>query len=336
VEADLFFIKATEILAKQTVSTLLVSRLSTLLNTIVMKQRSGYTDSIGFLIQLLRFIDEPSVFSMFSSICSVSPKLTALQSVIAASNFAPLILSEFNGELSTEKLANLCAIVRVCLKNPILEREFATDSSLQKLLSLLNRDDILLQNQLWQALSALCTPVTFSKMADVQVRAIQILETSFLSLHMYHVCAFDFLGKYIYFAPNGFSEADATAIFNLVLRAAIAFPDATNLITSMFRFLRTAMHSIRFQADILTALVPIFTLLADSRHRTAIVAGSRQFLADLEVYRRTDRDVDRFLLADPDYCRFRNSHLRKYIEDCRVPYGGPISRKPLVCRDTRG
>jgi hypothetical protein len=336
VEADLFFVKATEVLASQNVSSVIVNRLSTLLNTIIVKQRSGYTESIGFLIQLLRFVEEPCVFAMFTSICSASPKLTALQSVVASSNFASLILAEFGGDSSTEKLANLCAIVRVCLKNPTLESEFSTDACRNTLFGLLDRDDLILRNQLWQALSSLCNQTTFAKMEGLRQPAVATLQTCFSGMHMYHVCAFDFIGKYLYFAPDGFSDTEELAIFNIMLRAMIEFPDATNLITSMFRFLRTALKSDLFQDDILGALVPILIVFSEANERTAIGASSREFLADIEVYRTKNKEIHRALLANLEYREYLSGYLKKYIEDLKVPYGGPISRyvpKPESIRE---
>jgi hypothetical protein len=215
--------------------------------------------------------------------------------------------------------------VRICLKIAILEREFASVDSQNPLLSLLDQDDIILQNQLWQALTSLCNQDTFVKMACVQQRAIKLLAL-IGPLHMYHVCAFDFLGKYLYFAPNGFSEADAMAVFNIFLRAVIQFPDATNLITSMFRFLRTAMNSDVFKSDIIDALLPILVVLGEAQERTAIVASSRQFLADLEVCRTGNRELDHALRTNVEYRECLNRYLRKYVENLKIPYGGPVSR----------
>jgi hypothetical protein len=151
-------------------------------------------------------------------------------------------------------------------------------------------------------------------MVYLQQRAIQIV---------LHVCALDFLGKYLYFAPNEFTEVDAMAIFNIILLSMIQFPDATNLITSMFRFLRTAMRSNQFQLDIFGALVP---MIAESQERTAIVASSGHFFAGIETYRKGNRDLHTLLLANIEYCQFLDTYVKKYLEDMKVQHGGPITR----------
>jgi hypothetical protein len=197
-EADLFFVKATEVLSGQSVSSLIISRLSALLNAIVVKQKSCYTETIGFLFQLLRFIDDPSVFSLFSAICGVADNMAELQLGLSRTNFATLVLREFEGNyVPDEKLANLCALVNVCLNNRILAANFTGERFIAAFAGLLSRDDLLLRNQLWAAVVSLCGGSTWHRMSEFQSCALEILQPTFTDLHMYHVCACDFVGKYL-------------------------------------------------------------------------------------------------------------------------------------------
>jgi hypothetical protein len=106
----------------------------------------------------------------------------------------------------------------------------------------------------------------------------------------------------------------------------IQFPEATNFMNSMFQFLRTAMNSAVFESDIIHALLPILVLLEEGQERTPIVASSRQFLADLAVTRTGNRELDHVLLTNVKDRECLNRYLRKYVENLRIPYGGPVSR----------
>jgi hypothetical protein len=326
-DADLFFVKATEVLMGRTVSSLLVSRLATMLSTIIAKQRSCYAESIGFLCQMLPFIADPSVFSLVCSVCGPSPKAADLQAVLARTSFPVLILREFDGEsVSSEKLANLCAVVGTCLKNERLQAGFATDAVVARLSQLLQHPDLFVQNHLWEALANLCTTRTCAGMSDVREAALAMLQPSVTDLHIYQVCALDFLAKCMQFGPAMFSEMEGFAVLNTILRLMLQFPDATNLVAAEFRCLRAGLRAPQMRMDIVHVFVPILIGSAEARERTAIAAHSRMFLADLEASRGGNADVDRALREMAAFCEFREQRLLRYMAVLKDAYGGPITK----------
>jgi hypothetical protein len=123
---DLFFLKATEVLLPGRVSAVLLRRLSALFTVLVENAPSpaALSESVGFLLHLLKYIEEPSVFSLFISICNGPAALSTLQSLLADSGLCTFVLDELQGNLSTDKTVNLLSIICVCLKSPVLRANF--------------------------------------------------------------------------------------------------------------------------------------------------------------------------------------------------------------------
>jgi hypothetical protein len=84
-------------------------------------------DTISFLWQFLRFIEIPSVFSLFVSICAIDRSLIPVQELLVLTEFSRFLLNEFDDNAPIDKLINLSALVHVCLKNPVLRDSFANE-----------------------------------------------------------------------------------------------------------------------------------------------------------------------------------------------------------------
>jgi hypothetical protein len=327
VEADLFFIKATEVLTGLRVSTLRISRLATMLGTIIEKQTGAYAETIGFLCQLLPFISDASVFSLMCSVCAPSSKESELQRLLAETSFAQMVLKEFEGcSNSAEKQANLCAVICVCLRNPILQAGFRNEEVIGKLEPLIANGDLFLQNHIWEALADLCSASTCPKMENLQRAAIEMLQQPVTTLHIYHVCVFDFLGKFVQFAPSLFTEMQGFTVLNTILRWMAQFPDSTNLVGSMFRFLRAGLRSPHMRLDIISVFVPILVAATEGTERTAVTANAIMLLADIEASRGGNAVVDQMLNASADFREFRRERLMKYMTTLKAAYGGPITK----------
>jgi hypothetical protein len=326
IQNDLFFLRATEILASEKHESFAISRLASLFDAIVMKVRGSFVECVGFLFQMMNFIDESSVFSLFSSVCSVSPKLAELQRILATSGFANLLLNEFGSSDNDSRVMNLCAVIKVCLQNPVLRTSFTTEKVINKLSSLLETKNVLLLNQIWQAISVLCAEVTVSKMKSLQDRAFEILKIDFKDLHMYHVCAMDLLANVLKYSPNMFEADDAKQMMRIALRLLVEFPNATNLMGSVFKFLRSAIRSSGLLMTVVRTIVPVLVILSESGERTSAAAYSLQFLGDIETSRENNNVVNNYLSEDKQFSVFVKDRLKKYLRELGCNWGGPVNK----------
>ena len=322
---DFFFVRATEILAAKDADIVVISRFACLLGRVLTKNRGAVVESVGFLMQLLHYIDDPSVFSLYSSILDVNSKVRDIQGILAKSNFAGFVLAELKSAPQGEKAANLCALVRLCCKHPLTRAPFATEPMVNALVALLDSKETLVLNQVWQAVGAMCCDVTGTKMTKVYDRAMLVLrETE--GVHMYHICACDFLGKMLFYAPGTFDKEKMRALLDVCAELMKKHENSTNLLGAVFRILRIAAKNQVLLQIVITEFVPVLLRYAQASERTARAANAMQYLADLEESKDNNKAVSKALEEDREYCEFKAAVLRKYMILRSREYGGPIAK----------
>jgi hypothetical protein len=290
---DLFLVKATEVLMKLDVSLCLVSRLAILSGNIIAKS-DPTTDLIAFLLPLLRFIEVPSVFSLFTDMCTPSCRFANLQAILVQAKFSRLVSSEFQGNGSSEKIVNLTAVVHNCLTNPIFHPSFASEPILCAISRLLISGDVAVMNLAWQVIVCACNEVTVSKMLDIKKLALTMV-SKIETLHIFHTSAIELLGKIVRYAPGWFEEGQGNELMQVLVRIILDFPNATNLIAAAFRCIRYAAKSGRFLGLVLTGVFPVLIGQAEGGARTTAAAMSLELLADAWESRRENKSVKTFL-----------------------------------------
>ena len=322
---DFLFLKATEALSQPSPNPIIVSRLSCILARVLTKNRACVIEAVAFLTQLLRFIDDPSVLSLYSSILDVNSKVRDIQPILAASNFSSFVTAELNQFPQGEKAANLCTLVRLCCKHPVLRPSFTTETVMNLLTGLIDSDDPFVLNQAWLALGAFCGDVTSGKMTKVYDRAISLLRDT-PATRMYHVYACDFIGKMLFYAPGMFDKAKRQELADLCKNLIVRYENATNLIGAVFRILRIAAKSHPFLLLVVSDIVPLLVEYAKSPQRTARAANAMQYLADLEESKNNNKTVAAALDSDKEYCQFRTERLRMYMILRKQDYGGTLAK----------
>jgi hypothetical protein len=325
-EDDRFFLHATEVLARPKVSPCHVSRLSSLFGNIALNTDAKLTTSVCFLFQLLPFICEVAVLELFSTVCSTVGHLVGLQRVLAKSSFAELVLKQLKGETEVGAMANLCVLISVCLKQPVLHSCFASEKVLDVLTGLTKSDDVVLLNHVWKALGGMGTDVFVSKMTGLLPKVLERFRRV-TELHTHHVHAFEFLGQLVRYWPVCFDDDVTSEVLNVVLRLMVLFPDATHLQNCVFRFLRSAVKYEPLMRAIFEVLFPVLVEEAESEARNAVAANARSFLVDVEHSRGQNKFVDRFLQADEQFLICEKKTLLKFMVAPRSGYGGAV-----VCR----
>lgn len=324
---ELFLMKATEVLCGQATDYSRVNRLSCILNNIFDKAEDGFEDTLGVLTQLLAFVDDPSVFALFCSILEDDSKLTDFQTLLLETHFATFVLNAFISQCPPQKAANLCAIVHHCLNNPRLRKSFICVQVLNTLLRFLGSDDVLVQNQLWQALSAFCCQGVGSHMVNVLRHALAMLREKLPRLNMYHTYACDFVEKMMRFCPEIFTDDDRKVVIEIILSMMKNHGNATNMVASVFRLLRTCVKTKGLRKDVIAAVFPHVILQAQAKERTAVAACSLAFMADVEDSRANNKAVNSVLCADKSYVHFLTTYLKPYMALMALPsYGGPVAK----------
>ncbi|OHT08960.1 hypothetical protein TRFO_22293 [Tritrichomonas foetus] len=325
-----FFLKMTEILSHPNLSSIVVNRLATILNYIIMNNEQASLDSIGFLTMILKYIEETAVFDLFCTIFNDKDKLKPMQKLLATTDIDVFILNEFSSTeiLSYEKKLNLTLLINYGLKCKRLRDSFTNRRILVHLISLMNTEDTLLLNSIWSSLALLMTKKMLNKVEIQKLfeDAFEIICGSFDTLHTYHISIFEFLTAIVDLKVLMFTENHKKQICQTFQSLFPKFPNSTNLMSSMFKFIRTSLHNRDFAQRILDGYIPFFIDEGMKKQRTAASANALVFLGDLDRMKTSSYMINKSLTSSQKYMTFYKSFFKDYLEKLPNPYGGTVTR----------
>jgi hypothetical protein len=317
----MFFVRATDVLMASEPNRIAVNRLATIFENIVVHGETECPEMIGFLSKLINsFIAEQSVFELFKKICGESSNLLSL---LQSCNFASLIEKELMVGGAADKVANLCCLVGVCLKNPKLASSFCSERLLAVLANLLYYEDLRVVDQSWECLSLVCNETTAQKMLWIYETALTMVSKEVSSVRMHHVHIFDFLERFVRWAGN-LIEGNGLKVFNRILEMITKFPECTNLMGPMFKLMRRMCNSSKFLGTFGKVVLPVLLELGKSEVRNAASANALRMLADIETVSAKNRVVNEMLAEDMPFSKFREDRLKTFLTEMTRAFGGPI------------
>lgn len=334
-----FFLKVTEVLSSfSTISQpdiIIISRIAVILTYLILRDEQVAIDSIGFLIQLFPYIENSAVFSLFHTIFT-DQDLKNMRQVLAIIDIDVFLINELKrtpeeNSLYTNdvysKNYNLLSILNDGLSNSVLKLKLQNGRILNQLLSLLpDANDIILRNQIWLAFSRLAKQKILHKMKTIFNQAYDIITQPFDELHSYHTYIFDFLSVVVDLNASMFSGHQKKQICEICKTIFTKFENSTNLLSSMFTFIRKSLHNRDFAQIILDNYINFFIDEGRKEKRTAAAANALDILADLEAMRTSSYMISKSLTNNAKYMRFYQSFFKKYLEELQEPYGGNVVR----------
>lgn len=363
-----FLIKSTNILSKNYsyfIAKELASRISLIFINIIIKtnDRDIIIDSIGFLTQIIQYIEEESVLNFFLLIASNNDDYKEMQIYLSQVNLYQFLLNELpnENENNFEKERNILIFIRDCLRNPILQKSFQKEEILIKIFERLekrknfilnstkqeiNYGDIQLEiiNRIYEVLSLLVCQNLVIKMKSLLTFSIENVKSfsesiqkyvnsnsknidycSHLLIKKYHAYMFDLISKIVVLNPKMFDSNDHSILIKSIERVIQVFPNSTNLIISAFRVVKSSVICKCFAKKMVDSLMPIFISLAKSKTRTASAAAATHFLADMDMTKNSSKMISEFLTKNDQYMSFYKMSFKNYLEKAYVPYGGPVT-----------
>ena len=330
----MFFMKATELLSKPRIPQLIASRLATMFTIICNNNDEDGVNAFGLMVLLLKYIEDSAVSNMFHTVCTHNSKKNPINFAILQTDFDVFVINELKDAQSDEQIHNLLLILQDCLKNKTLNEKFKTQSILDQLVNMLNktRDNYQLCNQVWETLALIVSSKLLSNLQPVFNTAMEILLEPFETLHIFHTAIFDFLTQIVILKAAMFSEVQRVHVCQVITRLCVQFSNSTNLILSIFKFIRSSLTNKDFAHIILNSFVSLFVFEGQSETRSAFSANCLLFLADLERMKTSSIMVNKFLTSNKVYTSFYKSWFKAYLDDLYTPYGGTavtkISKNP--------
>ncbi|OHT14880.1 hypothetical protein TRFO_14663 [Tritrichomonas foetus] len=233
--------------------------------------------------------------------------------------------------IDQEKLINVLSLLRDCLKNPHLEKLFTTKNTLDALENLTNYPfhendtSLIVYNYIWRTISSFCSISTIEYLGGVLKKVMSTLILPFEQLHMFHIFQIDLIAKITLLNPSMISTNDKGYICEIILKLLVMFPNSSNLISSIFRIIRSALRDEEFKRIALFDLMPFIVILGKQNLKNASSANSLLLLQELEKSRKTDKEIDAYLAKSESYNMFYKDFFKNYLDTVDKPYGGKIS-----------
>ena len=254
-------------------NTLYLNRLASLTLNAIYSNANDFTHGCGYILQMVQMIAEPSVLSLFESMCAPSDdaSIIGIQKWLVSIGFAKLLQKEINEfPLSMENcnLTNpqanyfnsLLRILTVCGSSPIIGPKVCTSSFAAALNQNAGNYPQFIENQRWEAIAAIYCPATKESMRGFFPLAMEIVKDDNKSLTRACTSAIDFLTAVTQFDPVIVDFMISMEIPRTILNLALSFPSATLLNISILDFIKEALKNDKIRSNISLELVKILNL----------------------------------------------------------------------------
>ena len=333
---DLLFSKVSSVLLSPKVTETSISRIASILQSVLNKVSKPTNSCVSLFFQLLPFIENQGVLDLYVSVTvSTSPFVEFLE-MLEKTSFSSLFLLEFENHCSNIKIANLCRIVRHGCHNPVLGPSFRTVDMIDKLIPFVlirEKENIVeeryLRNNLWQAISAYTHKDTVNNLRKVVPLALDILCNESISvLHSYHTFCIDFLAKMISFDSIHIQDFREYALLSVLQDLMIRFADSTNLQGAIFRFIRNSLNWSQSAEPVMKSIMDLLVDICSASSRNA--AKSNAMLLMLDIYNGAvpSSPVIKMFKKKYYYKTFKNNILKPFEEILYSKYGGNTQTQP--------
>lgn len=318
---------ATKVLMAKEIPNTTLSRLSSLILFSIQNFQDRSVETLGPLFQLLHHLDNNGVSEMFTAILSQEPIFSGLQKLMVEADFATIVINTISNT-NEDTMPYILMVVRIASLNPILSKNFHRTDVAKALLDLIPTQNIHIQNELWRAITALLSTKTVSVLRDAIAPAIEIVGDSYLTLNMFRIFAFDFLGKIILNDSSAIDLIVEGQVLEISMRLILQFSNCSNLIASIFRFYNNGFAFNVIRDWMVISLVPFLVVNASTNEHTAAVAYSYNFLTFLCMKSQSDIHLSKSLSAVSGYTTFVKNILIPYNTKMSEKYGGGFVDSP--------
>jgi hypothetical protein len=328
-ENDAFYIRVSETLFQPSPDIRIVSRVATLLSHLITTFPEKSEDCCGFVFKFVEYCDESGVFDLLLKICAPDPKLSGIQHALVQSRFTGHIIDEVNREgIPLEKKAALLRLLYEASANGIMRPCIQAQEMFNALSQLVLVASECVCDELWRTISVATSESNLKEAAKLVPVAIAKVGDYYTSVRKYHIFVLEFLAKMMEFHSPSLVECREMQLQEVIVRLMVQFPDCSNLMGPLFRFIKAALYWPKFTKTMVPVFVPMMMAEGTGKVRTAASANCLVLLRKIA----TDQSIDAGLTAElksvegfTDFCK---TTLVKYLEVMTNEYGGRVETKP--------
>jgi hypothetical protein len=310
---------------------LLLNRLSSLSLAALYTSGASFTESCGYILQLVDELAECGVLFLFETLCSPDEDLDLVQKWLIGIGFPQTILKEidhFPSQTDADRLsrdANVLAalfrIVCLCGSSPILGPHFCTRSFVAALNRTVGDFPDFIENQRWEAFSALYCQTTSENLRGLFQPALELITDPAQCTTRAGVAALDLLAVMATLDRELVPHMARENLPATVLRLMFAHANHTVLQQAAWEFFEAILKVPPLRASVVGELLEVVSF-----HLQGQAPGARatafELLRAVEKVAGADQGLGNALKKSSVYIGLVRGKVVEYKEALEAPYGG--------------
>ena len=320
---------------------IILARLSSLTLSALLIDPHYIINSCGFILQLLCYVDDVSVFSLFESLCSPNEEIADVQQWLVDIGFVQLLIKEIDS-MSTEVLSSctradrngllMCGylnIIKLCAKSVVLRKEVKNSS----VFAIINRNVCewadFIEDARWEALASLSCKKTQEVMRTLFQQCIEMLTDPKRYARRCAVAAVNILTFMVRSDKILTPFIQKMEVCKLITELVMNNPNHSILNECCVQFLIDAISNPVTMKDALNAAAPFIINALNSQNRN-LEATAFNFLTKLSAAEKSDNDIFQAMNEIPGFVPTVKEPFTTYNYLLETDYGGPL---PIFASD---
>ncbi|OHT04381.1 hypothetical protein TRFO_28079 [Tritrichomonas foetus] len=257
----------------ESTNTLYLNRLASLTLSAIYIDPEAFIASCGFILQLIQFCAEPSILSLFESICMPTDDNdnVDIQKWLVSIGFPDILqreLDDFPSQMEEATLLNpkanyynsLLRIVAVCGSSPILGPKVCTYAFVTALNQNAGNYPQFIENSRWEAISAIYCPDTEETMRGFFPLAVEIISDEARVLTRACTAAIDLLTVIVKYDTVLVDFIISMHVPHIIINNVLNHPNATLLHISAIDFIEEIIQNDKIRGKFADELMEILLL----------------------------------------------------------------------------
>ena len=328
-----FHSAAAQVLGQSNPKSILLSRLSSLTLVAFMSDSDASKESCGFIFQMLYYLSEPSVLSMFEAICSAEQGDPRVQEWLLGLNFQVILFKEIDRIIRPQKLerwsaeaAQVCGLLHVfryCANSPCMRSAFCTPAFAEVLCRFVDELDDFVEDCRWQALSAIYCKEVGEILGSMFHSAVYLLQTP-RAVTVSGVSAIELLTQIMkvddVFRPF-MCEAD---VVKTIMGLIVANPDHSILHGASREFLAAALLHRKTRGRAALDITPTAIKTIQEVTNRNVLATMFDIMNTIVGIGKTDAETFGKLKEIDGFLKFVKEDFAQHTMMINKSYGGPL------------
>ncbi|EAX99478.1 hypothetical protein TVAG_412940 [Trichomonas vaginalis G3] len=314
---------------------LILPRLSSLTLSGLLIDPNAIKDSCGFILQLVTYADDVSVFSLFEALCGPNEELKEVQQWLIDVGFIQVLIKELESMYSpalkncgrTDHNGSLLVayynIIKIASSSKILRKEV----KLSSVLAVLNRDlgelPSYIEDARWEAMASLACAKTFDVMRTLFQESVEMITDpkrvrTRASVSALHILAF--MIKFDPIIPEFVLYAKLPKVTTDLMKAN---PDHSILHAAATYFLMSCLENPVTMTNTMNEIAS-FVLYSMNQSNRNIAATGMNLLSKVSDAEKVNEDIFNAMNEVPGFVKEVKDPFAVYVRLLDDDYGGPM------------